>query len=353
MRLFWLFLLIPLVPVAGALYQWLGARRDRRKFLRLGTLIDVGKGRSIYVSQAGSGCPAVVFESGIAATSQNWTAMQQSVSSFARTFAYDRGGLGWSSPHTSSPTPAHLAPELHLLLRLAGVPPPYVMVGHSFGSLVVRRFAADYPGEVAGLVLVDSMRPEEWPPASSVRQAHLDRGIRLAGMGIPVARFGLARLATTSQLCRSGKTSRLLSSAAGDGGVRVLDRIACEVGKMPPEVWPVVAAHWSAPAFYRGLRAHLRAVPETVREMLAAAPVEGIPIVLLTAGNAEPLTAEELRRIGPGARQIIAAESGHWVHLDQHELVLTCIRDMVEEVRSMQKGSTDLVAAGNEAALDG
>lgn len=349
MRLLWLFLLIALFPLAGALYQWLGARSDRRKFLSHGTLIDVGQGRRIYVSQAGSGCPAVVFESGIAATSQNWTALQRSVSGFARTFTYDRGGLGWSSPHKSSPTPSMLAPELHRVLQLAGVPPPYIMVGHSFGGLVVRRFAADYPGEVAGLILVDSMRPEEWPPVNSARQAHLDRGIRLAEWAVPIARFGLARLATTSQLCRSGKTSRRLSSLAGDGGLHVLDRITSEVGKMPREVWPIVAAHWSAPSFYLGLAAHLRAVPATVQEMLDAPPVESIPTVVITAGNAQPLSTGELARIGPGTRQIVAPGSGHWVHLDRHDLVLNCIFDMVERVRSIQTDSDGLVVSESAA----
>jgi pimeloyl-ACP methyl ester carboxylesterase len=234
-------------------------------------------------------------------------------------------------------------------LKLAGVEPPYIMVGHSFGGLVVRRFATDYPGEVAGLVLVDSMRPEDWPPANSARQAHLDRGVRLAGMGVPIARLGLARLAITSQLCRSGNISRFLSRAAGDGGLHVLDRIVCEVGKMPREVWPVIAAHWSAPGFYRGLGAHLRAVPETVREMLAAPPIEGIPIVLLSAGNADPLSEEELRNIGPAARQIVAEQSGHWIHLDEHDLVLNCIGEMVEQVQSMRAGA-GFVAVHDEAA---
>jgi pimeloyl-ACP methyl ester carboxylesterase len=326
-------------------YQWLGARNDRRRFLGLGTLIDVGGGRRIYMSDMGSGGPTVIFESGIAATSQNWLRMQESVAEFARAVTYDRGGLGWSSAGKSARTPSNIARELRDLLQRAGVPPPYVLVGHSFGGLVVRRYAAEYPADVVGVVLVDAMRPEEWPPVNETQRAHLDRGLRLTGIAVPIARFGLARFATTSQLCRSGKASRIFSRAAGKGGRHVLDRITCEVSKMPREVWPIVAAHWSTPHFYHGLSAHLKAVPATVVEMHDTEPITSSPVVLLTPGSAEPLSEEQLRRIGPDTQQVIALKSGHWVHLDEPELVLNAIRTMVEQSRAQVREDAGSVLA--------
>jgi hypothetical protein len=151
-----------------------------------------------------------------------------------------------------------------------------------------------------------------------------------------VARFGLARLATTSLLCRSGKASRAFSRAAGNSGIHVMQRITCEVGKMPREVWPIVAAHWASPKYYRGLAAHLEAVTKTVAEMETAESVEGMPVVLLTPISATPLSGERLRHIGSGVRQVIAERSGHWVHLDEPELVLDTIRAMVEQVSDTQ-----------------
>jgi len=333
-RLWWLLLLIPVLPALGMLYQWIGALNDRRRYLGLGGLVELGGGRSMYISDMGrenEPGPTVVFESGIAATSQNWLRVQESVAEYARAVSYDRGGLGWSSASASERTPSNIARELREMLQQAGIPGPYVLVGHSFGGLVVRRYAALYPGEVAGLILVDAMRVEDWPPVNEAQREMLDRGVRMAGYAIPLARFGLARLATTSLLCRSGRASRMLSRAAGQGGLHVMDRITCEVGKMPREVWPVVAAHWSSPKFYRGLAAHLQAVPKTVAEMHISQAVEGVPVVLLTPGTAEPLCSERLRLIGPTARQVIAERSGHWLHLDQPELVLDTIRSMVEQ----------------------
>lgn len=331
-RMLWLLLLVPALPVVGMLYQTLGAMNDRRRYLRLGRLVDLGQGRRVYVSDMGrtnGSVPAVVFESGIAATSQNWLHIQESVAAYTRAVCYDRSGLGWSSASPTERTPTNIARELKDLLHQAGVPAPYVLVGHSFGGLVVQRFASLYPDSVAGIVLVDPMRTGEWPPVNERQRALLERGIRMAGFGVPVARFGLARLATTSLLCRSGRTSRAFSRAAGEGGRHVLQRITCEVSKMPREVWPIVAAHWASPRYYRGLAAHLQAVPATVAEMHSAQGAD-VPILLLTPGSAEPLTPDQIRQIGPNVRQSIACRSGHWIHLDEPELVLDAIRELVE-----------------------
>src|ERR1700743_1430749 len=163
-RMLWLLLLFPVLLALGALYQWAGALKDRKRFLGLGTMFDIGEGRRLYMSEMGSGGPSVIFESGIAATSQNWVQMQEAVRHFSRTVAYDRGGLGWSSANTTERTPSNIVAELRLLLQEAGIAPPYVLVGHSFGGLVVRHFAAAHPDEVVGVVLLDPMRPEERPP---------------------------------------------------------------------------------------------------------------------------------------------------------------------------------------------
>ena len=317
----------------GVLYQRIGARRDRQRYASDGRWIDIGRGRSLYVLEKGSedsGGPTVLFESGIAATNLNWCRIQDTVSKFAHTASYDRGGLGWSSPASTARTPANIAIELHTMLESAGIKPPYVLVGHSFGGLVVRRYALLYPEDVAGVVLVDPMRCEEWPPLDPTKQATLDRGSRLTGYAVPIAGCGLARLAVTSLLCRSGKLSNMLAGAAGDGGKHVLGRIKGEVGKMPQEVWPMVAAHWSRPSYYRGMCSHVEAVPDTVREMQDADPIRGIPVTLLTPSQASPLCEYGLSRIGDQVQQVIAPASAHWIHLDQPDFVIDSIREMVD-----------------------
>jgi len=326
-----LWIITPIVALIGVgfLYQWIGGHRDRLRFAKSGRWVKIGDGARLYMLEKGSGGPTVIFEAGIAATNLNWCHIQEVVSHFTGTASYDRCGLGWSSPSQTPRTPGNIARELHEGLMRAGIKPPYVMVGHSFGGLVMRRFALLFPEDVVGVVLVDPMRPEEWPPLNPDKQKEIDRGSKLSKFAVPIARVGLARLAVTSLLCRSGKISGKLAGAAGNGGRHVLARVTEEVGKMPREVWPVVAAHWSRPGYYVGMRSHVESVPDTVREMKDANPIRDIPVIVLTPGKSTPLSPERLSRIGDNIEQVIAHESAHWIHLDEPDLVVDSIRSMV------------------------
>lgn len=315
--------------VAGFLYQWIGARRDRKRYTSLGRWIDIARGRRLYVVEKGSGAPAVLFEAGIAATNLNWHHIQEHVARFTSTASYDRSGLGWSSPCRTARTPGNIAAELRTMLQCAGIKPPYILVGHSFGGLVMRRYAVTYREDVAGVVLIDPMRCEEWPPLNPAKQAMINRGKRLSSYAIPIARFGLARLAITSLLCRSGRLSGQVAGAAGAAGRHVLHRVTEEVGKMPREVWPIVAAHWSRPGYYAGMRRHVEAVPDSVREMENIDPIHEIPVLVLTPGKSAPLSSQCLDKIGDRVQQVIAPASAHWIHLDEPELVIDSIRQMV------------------------
>jgi len=321
--------LLAVLVATGFLYQWFGAHYDRLRYASEGRWIDIGEGRRLYLLEKGSGDATVLFESGIAATNLNWCHIQEQVARMANTASYDRAGLGWSTKCTSPRTPSNIAVELHELLEGAEIKPPYILVGHSFGGLVMRRFALLYPDEVSSVVLVDPMRCEDWPPLDPTKQALINRGMKLSSYAIPIARLGLARLAVTSLLCRSGRVAERLAGAAGQGGLHVLDRVRGEVGKMPREVWPIVAADWSRPGYYAGMRSHVAAVPESVAEMLDSEPIRGIPVLVLTPGKSSPLSEACLRQIGDNVQQVIAPASAHWIHLDEPELVIDSITEMV------------------------
>ena len=113
---------------------------------------------------------------------------------------------------------------------------------------------------------------------------------------------------------------------------------------MPREVWLIVAAHWSWPGYYAGMRSHVAAVPDTVREMQDAEPIRGIPILLLTPGISSPLSDDCLLKIGDTVKQVIASSSAHWIHLDEPDLVIQSIRGMVAAATS---GVSEVVIVGN------
>jgi pimeloyl-ACP methyl ester carboxylesterase len=317
---------------AGVLYQWAGARADLRRYAGQGRWVEVGPGRRLFVRERGAAGPSLVFEAGIGATNLNWFQVQERVSEFARTAAYDREGLGWSSACSTPRTPSYCAETLGAMLKSAGIAPPYVLVGHSFGGLVMRRFALEHPDEVAGLVLIDPMRCEDWPPLKPEKQSHLDRGMRMLRVAIPIARIGLARIAVTSLLRSDGWLWNRLASITSKGPQHVLARVRDEIRKLPVEIWPLMAAYWSRPEFYRGMHEHLAAVPQTVREMMDAGPICGIPVLVLTPDSSTPLSEETLRQIGDDVRQVIVAGTAHWIHLDQPDVVVEAIREAVNAV---------------------
>jgi pimeloyl-ACP methyl ester carboxylesterase len=116
--------------------------------------VDVG-GHSLNLLIGGQGSPAVVFEGGFGAGIASWSTVQKEVAAFARTVSYDRAGVGQSELGPKPRSAKQIATELHTALENAGVKPPYVLVGHSFGGIYARVFAERYPKEVAGMVLLD------------------------------------------------------------------------------------------------------------------------------------------------------------------------------------------------------
>jgi pimeloyl-ACP methyl ester carboxylesterase len=127
-----------------------------------GQLVDVGPYR-LHLECTGSRGPTVVLEPGAGLSAASMGLIAPAVARDTRVCVYDRAGRGWSEPAASPPDGDQIATDLHRLLARAHVPGPYVLAGHSFGGLYVRTYAAKFPEEVAGLVLVDSTAANDNP----------------------------------------------------------------------------------------------------------------------------------------------------------------------------------------------
>jgi len=120
----------------------------------MGQLYDVD-GRQLLLHQSGSGGPAVVFAAGAGCVGLDYWNIHDQVSRFTTSVLYDRAGTGWSDQVELPRSATVVVDELRSLLRAAGVPAPYLLVGHSLGGIYTRRYAQRFPNEVAGLLFLE------------------------------------------------------------------------------------------------------------------------------------------------------------------------------------------------------
>ena len=187
--------LLALASIGGG-YQTLGEAADAKAYPMPGQLIDVG-GHRLHLRCTGAGTPTVVLEPAAGEMSSNLGWIAPAVARDTRVCVYDRAGRGWSEPASTAQDGAQIATDLHRLLQRGQVPGPYVLAGHSFGGLYVLTFAARYPDEVAGMVLVDSTAPASAANPGTPSSGHggSSNGMsRVSALVSTAARLGLARL---------------------------------------------------------------------------------------------------------------------------------------------------------------
>lgn len=334
--------LVVALVAAGAIYQLAGTARDARRHPPPGRLVDAG-GRRVHLFCLGEGTPAVVFESGIAASSLNWRALQRRAATLTRACAYDRAGFGWSDPMSARPTAVEAATQLRRALLAADVAPPWVLVAHSFGGYIALVLAARHTEEIAGLVLVDAVTPEEWIAPSPVQRRAVAGGRLFAWAGAILAALGVVRFALTRLQRGSPGLPRAILGAFGRDATAVVTRIVGEVVKMAPEVRPAVQAHWSRPKSFVAMARHFAALEASAREvdraLSAAVEPWPFPLVVLTSGTATPAQVAAQRRLAVRSaegRQIVV-DAGHWIHLDDPGTVARAIEEVVEAARRHER----------------
>ncbi len=320
---------------AGVVYQLIESRRDRRRFPQSGRLVKVGR-HALHIHESGSGAPSVVLEAGIGSSSLSWATVQPEIAGFARVCSYDRAGLGWSEMAKGPRSLERLVEELRSALQAIDFPYPRILVGHSFGGLIVRAYAARHPEGIAGIVLVDPVLPSDWIDATQKQLRLLALGARLSRRGAWLARLGIVRFALWLLASGSRRVPQWISRVSSGQGSGVIQRLVGEIQKLPPDLWPVVQAHWSSPKCFQGMAGYLEALPASAAEIAAIEPPPHIPLTVLSAATASRAQRQEWDRIA--ARHITAHESGHWIQFDQPQLVVNAVRDLVNEERSVDSG---------------
>jgi pimeloyl-ACP methyl ester carboxylesterase len=261
----------------------------------------------MHINCSGTGSPTVVIDAGMYEWSTTWNGVQAEVAKTTRVCTFDRAGSGWSEAGPLPRSALQYSKELNSLLHKANIPGPYVMVGHSLGGIPVRVFTHEYPDEVAGVVLIESMNPKQFtqPSAETTGQVH-------ASSILPtLARIGLVRL------------------LAGPLGL---------APQLPAEAEKAYLSHMVLPSYLQAIADDTQGMPESGKQAAAVKSFGSIPLIVLTARLKSTIPEwqtwqTELLQLSSNSQQMFAEKSGHNIELEQPEAAVTAIVKMVELVR--------------------
>ena len=289
-------------------------------------------GRRLHLYETGGGEPAVIFESGLASSSLSWYPVQQLVAEATRTVSYDRAGIGWSDEGVASRTVSGMIDDLAGVLKSSGIRSPYVLVGHSFGALLVRAYASLKKEEVAGLVLVDPVSVDLWADCTGENEKRLRLGAKLSRRGVFLANIGLVRFALAALASGKTRLPQAVAKASAGKAMGTMSRLTGVVQKLPSSLRPSVQSHWSQAKSFRAMAEYLEILPRCATEVRSMELSSDLPLTILSASNA---TAQELAerelwvQKSVRGRHVQIPGSTHWMHLEHPEQVALAILAMV------------------------
>lgn len=309
----------------GFFYQTISTQFDQSAYPPPGNLIDLG-GYKLHMQLMGEGDITVVLDAGMGCFCLDWMLVQPEIAKFARVLSYDRAGYGWSDESPLLRTSRNIVSELHHMLQIAQVPPPYILVGHSFGGVNMRLYADTYPEEVAGIILVDSAHEQHFQKMPLWPRRVIERFM----IQPPIATFGTAigfmRLFTYFMDVRT-----MLKS-------------------LPEEAQSMYLAMISTTKYVKAVAqefSYFSTINEPPRK------VGDKPVSIISAG--QRLISEErgydlefldeithvwkalqkdLLGVSSKSKQIIAEQSGHMISHQQPDLIIEATHQMIEELKN-------------------
>jgi pimeloyl-ACP methyl ester carboxylesterase len=308
--------------VLGAAYNTLSLRHFRSIAGVPGKLFTVD-GYSMQLFCTGHGDPAIILDAGLGDDSLIWAKVQPQLSEHTTVCSYDRAGFGWSQPRPGRRDANSMADQLHELLQIAHVPPPYILMGHSIAGLYVRAYARRYSAELAGLVLVDGATPlqDDRIPRALVAIQNEQR------RGMPLERFWIAL---------------------------GWNRIRGECTQIMPgfehyAAW--IKADTCVPSQITAVEGELDSERLSGEETVHAGPFDSLPVLIISrdpavlpsnwptdVAKANAIVwnsmQEEAKSLSPYSRRIIARHSDHHIQIDRPDLLNEAVTGFVTDIRN-------------------
>lgn len=318
--------LVAVLFLAGIVVEAVRMHR-LRSVLPPGENYNIG-GRNVHLYCSGSGSPTLLFETGLGDDFLSWRRVQPALSRTTRVCSYDRAGYGWSTAIPGPRDTDHIVDELHELVTEAHIDGPIVLVGHSMGGLILRKYATVYPQRVVGMVFVDSSTPTqvERLPAEFSGGGDFTRADELL---LP---FGITRL-------------------RGHCGVE---------DPVTPEFNALLRRHDCLRVVMDTDDREAAAFRASAHEAMNTGPFDQMPILIfsqdpalhfgdvpfseVTKENAAAtwnILQEELKQLSPRSRRIIARGSTHYVHQLRPELVIREVNHLIAEIRGTEPARSD------------
>jgi pimeloyl-ACP methyl ester carboxylesterase len=315
--------------VLGAAYNALSMRYYRSIAGVPGKLVTVG-GYRMHLFCTGHGAPAIILDAGLGDDSLTWAKVQPELSQHTTVCSYDRAGFGWSEPQPGRRDANSIADQLHGLLHLAHVPPPYILMGHSIAGLYVRAYANRYSSDLAGLILVDGATPlqDDKIPIALVAIQNEQR------RAMPWDRFWM-RLGWNRI---NGECTQIMEG---------FERYAA---------WK--RADSCVPSHITAVEGELDSERLSGEETVHAGPFASLPVLIFSRdpavlssnwptdvarANATVWNSmqEEAKSLSPHSRRIIARHSDHNIQVDRPDLLNKAVAEFVADIRSQDLSHLD------------
>ena len=310
--------LILALIITGFVYEHISRFQAKSGIPVRGELIDIGD-HKLNIKIKGTGGPLVVFEAGTdGGGSLVWAKVQDEVSKFTTTAAYDRAGILFSERGKNPKTGEAISDELYRLLQKTGQNGPYILVGHSGAGLTLRSFVAKYPQEVLGIILVDASHPDQFNRLKKVFGSMTDRQSPL----------WIDKFACITGIVRMQARNFSFTNISPTDSINIITR------KFLPRSYPAVSEETG----------NALQVTEEANKITSFGD---IPLIVIT-GTGESRRAsfptlemakdyeqvfmemqKDLLTLSTNSKHILANKSGHYVQLEQPEIVAEAIKNLV------------------------
>jgi len=312
-----------------SVYHAIATRIETRKYPPPGQLIDID-GYKLHLYSAGEGSPTVVFDHSIGSLGWSNYFVFQELAKTTRVVVCDRAGYGWSETSPKPRTSEEVVKELHTVLTKAGIESPYILVGDSFGGYTARLYAHKFPEKVVGMVLTHAIHEEtalNFPLSLKIMAIVFLVGFKTTQI---VATLGIVRLA---------------------GLLGFFEFFKKELRNFPQEELKRIKLSYYLSKHWEAMYREVRDIKQSSQQMKQAGTLGNMPLVVITVSNflkRSYLTAwlplrqtdeswkkmqDELVKLSSNSKEIIAEKSGHFVWIDEPEVMVQAVRELVAMVR--------------------